>query len=186
MSDWEKQVIADAKRGNTSSQKSAPKPGGSDSMTDWEKQVIAEAKNQKSAPQPAVWRYVCAMNDYSINSHLIPNSEEPSENGTHTIRWSCQIYHFLENVQIGQESEIAWETSCMHCRFYNEHLIHAYDVINQGYLNLSQPLQVVKVSIELVNSIIQLFNTYKVNALFLCHPRCSLNNSVIPQFYVLF
>ena len=52
-------MIAEAKTGKTSSQKSAPQPARSDSMSDWEKQVIAEAKrgktsSQKSAPQPAV------------------------------------------------------------------------------------------------------------------------------------
>ena len=52
MSDWEKQAIADAKRGKTSSQKSAPQPAGSDSMSDWEKQVIAEAKRGKTSSQP--------------------------------------------------------------------------------------------------------------------------------------
>ena len=52
---------------------------------------------------------------------------------------------------MGQELEIAWETSCMHCRFYNKHLMDAYDVINQGSSNLSGSLQMVKVPIEFMN-----------------------------------
>ena len=91
---------------------------------------------------------LCAMNDYSINGHLIPNSfvhvsAEASGNGTHTIRCTCQIYHFLENVEVGQETEIAPDTSCMHCRFYSEHLIEAYDIINEGSSHIGRPLEMV-------------------------------------------
>ena len=96
------------------------------------------------------------MNDYSINGHLIPNSfvhvsAEASGNGTHTIRCTCQIYHFLENVEVGQETEIAPDTSCMHCRFYSEHLTEAYDIINEGSSHIGRPLEMVKASIELMN-----------------------------------
>ena len=124
--------------------------------------VYTTFKNQLLTSGMIKWRYnengrnVCAMNDYSINGHLVPNSfvhvsSEPSGDGTHIIRCSCQIYHFLQNVEIGHESEISPETSCMHCRFYNDHLIDAYDVINQGSSNINRPLQMVKSSIEYMN-----------------------------------
>ena len=127
-----------------------------------DRSVYTTFKNQLLTSGMIKWRYnengrnVCAMNDYSINGHLVPNSfvhvsSEPSGDGTHIIRCSCQIYHFLQNVEIGHESEISPETSCMHCRFYNDHLIDAYDVINQGSSNINRPLQMVKSSIEYMN-----------------------------------
>ena len=125
--------------------------------------VYTTFKNQPLTSGVIRWRYnengrnVCTMNDYSSNGHLIPNSfvhisAEASGNGTHTIRCVCQIYHFLKNVQVRQETEIALDTSCMHCRFSSEHLIEAYDIINEGSSNLSCPLEMVKASIEFMNN----------------------------------
>ena len=124
--------------------------------------VYTTFKNQLLTSGIIKWQYnnngrnVCAMNDYSINGHLIPNSfvhvsAEASGNGTHTIRCTCQIYHFLENVEVGQETEIAPDTSCMHCRFYSEHLIEAYNIINEGSSHIGRPLEMVTASIEFMN-----------------------------------
>ena len=71
-----------------------------------DRSVYTTFKNQLLTSGIIKWRYnnngrnVCAMNDYSINGHLIPNSfvhvsAEASGNGTHTIWCTCQIYHFL-------------------------------------------------------------------------------------------
>ena len=66
------------------------------------------------------WRYnqdgrnVCIMNDYSVNGHLMPNSfahisSEFTDGDTPVIRCSCQIYNFIQNVEIEEGSEIAPE-----------------------------------------------------------------------------
>ena len=39
----------------------------------------------------------------------------------------------------------------MHCRFYSEHLIEAYDIINEGSAHIGRPLEMVKASIEFMN-----------------------------------
>ena len=96
------------------------------------------------------------MNDYSVNGHLMPNSfahisSEFTDGDTPVIHCSCQIYNFIQNVEIEEGSEIAPETSCMHCRFFQEHLLNAYEVINQGCTNIAQPLEMVRSSIQFMN-----------------------------------
>ena len=96
------------------------------------------------------------MNDYSVNGHLMPNSfahisSEFTDSDTLVIRCSCQIYNFIQNVEIEEGSEIAPETSCMHCRFFQEHLLNAYEVINRGCTNIARPLEMVRSSIEFMN-----------------------------------
>ena len=78
-------------------------------------------------------RNVCVMNDYSINGHLIPNSfvhisSETKVNDTLVIPCTCQIYNFMQNVEIDQESKISPDMSCMHCRFFNDHLLNAMNL----------------------------------------------------------
>ena len=96
------------------------------------------------------------MNDYSVNGHLMPNSfvhisSEFTDDDTPIIRCSCQIYHFIQNVEMEQGSEIAPDTSCMHCRFFQEHLLNAYEVINEGCTNIPRPLEIVRSSIQFMN-----------------------------------
>ena len=125
-------------------------------LSNIDRSVYTTFKNQLLTSGAIKWWYnengrnVCPMKDYSINRHsnsFVHVLAEPSGNGTHTICCTCQIYYFLEHMEIGQDLEIALKTPCMH----RKHSINAYDVINQGSSNLSRPLQMVKVSIEFMN-----------------------------------
>ena len=113
------------------------------------------------------WRYthegkdICVMNDVnSITGHLLPNSFvhvscEMFESGP-VIKCTCEIYKFLQHFAneqyIGDDEELDHETSCMHCRFFNEHLLNAYEKIAQGEHNNSRPLQIVNDSLQHMNT----------------------------------
>ena len=113
-----------------------------------DRSLYTKFKNQLLTLGTIKWHYhqagrnVCIMNDYSVNGHLMPNSfvhisSEFTDDDTPVIRCSCQIYNFIQNVEIEDGSEIAPDTSCMHCRFFQEHLLNAYEVINQGCTNIA-------------------------------------------------
>ena len=51
----------------------------------------------------------------------------------------------------------------MHCRFFSEHLLNAYQLINEGQANIPRPLQIVKSSIQFMNDPIVLLGDV------LCH-----------------
>ena len=132
-----------------------------------ERSVYTKFKNQILTSGTIKWhhsedgRNVCVMNDYSVNGHLIPNSfvhvsADFTDDDSPIIRCTCQIYNFIQNVEIEEETAISPDTSCMHCRFYNEHLVNAYEVINQGHANIPRPLQMVKSSIQFMNDLIVL------------------------------
>ena len=67
-------------------------------------------------------------------------SSEFTDDDTPVICCSCQIYNFIQNVEIEDGSEIAPDTSCMHCHFFQEHLLNAYEVINQGCTNIARTI----------------------------------------------
>ena len=96
------------------------------------------------------------MNDYSVNGYLIPNSfvhvsSDFTDDDSPIIRCTCQIYNFIQNVEIEEETAISPDTSCMHCRFFSEHLLNTYELINEGQANIPRPLQIVKSSIQFMN-----------------------------------
>ena len=101
-----------------------------------ERSVYTKFKNQILTSGTIKWhhseegRNVCVMNDYSINGHLIPNSfvhvsSDITDDDSPIICCTCEIYNFIQNVEIEQETEISPDTSCMHCRFFSEHLLNA-------------------------------------------------------------
>ena len=107
------------------------------------------------------WRFseggkdICVMNDInSTSGHLIPNSFvhvscEEFEDGP-IIKCNCEIYKFLQNSLFEEDkenSELDPKTSCMHCRFFNEHLMDAYAKIISSNSNLPRPLEMVKNSL---------------------------------------
>ena len=119
-----------------------------------DRSLYTKFKNQLLTSGTIKWHYnqdgrnVCIMNNYSVNGHLMPNSfahisSEFTDGDTPVIYCSCQVYNFIQNVEIEEGSEIAPETSCMHCRFFQEHLLNAYEVINQGCTNIARPLEMV-------------------------------------------
>ena len=127
-----------------------------------ERSVYTKFKNQILTSGTIKWchsedgRNVCVMNDYSVNGHLIPNSfvhvaADFTDDDSPIIHCTCQIYNFIQNVEIEQETAISPDTLCMHCQFYNEHLVNAYEVINQGHANIPRPLQMVKSLIQFMN-----------------------------------
>ena len=126
-------------------------------QTDIDRSLYTKFKNQLLTSGTIKWRYnqdgrnVCIMNDYSFNGHLMPNSfahisSEFTDGDTPVIHCSCQIYNFIQNVEIEEGLEIAPETSCMHCRFFQEHLLNAYEVIDQGCTNIARQLEMVRSS----------------------------------------
>ena len=95
------------------------------------------------------------MNDInSTSGHLIPNSFvhiscEEFEDGP-IIKCNCEIYKFLRNSLFEEDKEnpeLDPKTSCMHCRFFNEHLMDAYAKIISLNSNLPRPLEMVKNSL---------------------------------------
>ena len=98
---------------------------------------------------------ICVMNDInSTSGHLIPNSFvhvscEEFEDGP-VIKCNCEIYKFLQNSLFEEDkenSEFDPKTSCMHCRFFNEHLMDAYAKIISSNSNLPRPLEMVQNSL---------------------------------------
>ena len=63
------------------------------------------------------------------------------------IKCNCEIYKFLQNSLFEEDkenSELDPKTSCMHCRFFNEHLMDAYAKIISSNSNLPRPLEMVQ------------------------------------------
>ena len=101
-------------------------------------------------------RNVCVMNEYTLQGHLIPNSfvhisAEIFDETRPVIRCTCEVYNFLQNIEPDDNLELSHTTSCMHCRFFNDHLLNAYEVISEGHPHLPRPLQIIKGSIQFMN-----------------------------------
>ena len=130
-----------------------------------ERGVYSTFKHQLLTTGVIKWRLseggkdICVMNDInSTSGHLTPNSFvhvscEEFEEGP-VIKCNCEIYKFLRN-SLDEEDrnkpELDPETSCMHCRFFNEHLIDAYAKIISSNTNITRPLQMVQKSLRNMN-----------------------------------
>ena len=126
-----------------------------------ERSVYSTFKNQLLTSGLIKWRLseggkdICVMNDInSTSGHLIPNSFvhvscEEFEEGP-IIKCNCEIYKFLRN-SLQEEDidnpELDPSTSCMHCRFFHDHLMDAYAKIISSNSNLPRPLDMVKNSL---------------------------------------
>ena len=144
-----------------------------------ERSVYTKFKNQLLTNGLIQWRYseggkdICVMNDInSTSGHLIPNSFvhvscEEFEEGT-VIKCNCEIYKFLRNSLSEEDKEnpdLDPNTSCMHCRFFQEHLIDAYAKIISSNANLPRPLDIVKNSLGAMNQpIVLLGNAVKTGS----------------------
>ena len=127
--------------------------------------VYSTYKQQLLASGTIKWRFcqngknICVMNDInSVTGHLIPNSFvhvscEQFEEGE-VIKCTCEIYkfllHSLEEEDL-QDRELDSTSSCMHCRFFKEHLMGAYEAIIQGVTPFSRPLHLVQNSLQYMN-----------------------------------
>lgn len=126
-----------------------------------ERPVYSTFKQQLLTSGVIKWRLstggkdICVMNDINpTNGHLTPNSFvhvscEVFEEGI-VIKCNCEIYNFLQ-ASLDDIDELDPETSCMHCRFFQEHLMDAYAKIISSNANLTRPLQIVHNSLGSMN-----------------------------------
>ena len=111
---------------------------------------------------------ICVMNDYNrFTGSFIPNNYvhvkcvKISDTET-AIRCSCNMYSYIQmsnhhEVPLWPEEEYLHPTlTCMHCRFYKEHLVNAYEKICNSTTTLTRSLAMVKESLQYMNQPIQL------------------------------
>ena len=112
-----------------------------------DRSVYSTFSNQMMTSGTIKWHYnqmgrnVCVMNEYTLQGHLIPNSfvhisAEIFDETRPVIRCTCEVYNFLQNIEPDDNLELSHTTSCMHCRFFNDHLLNAYEVISEGHSHL--------------------------------------------------
>lgn len=123
------------------------------------------------------WRHhsetedTCIMNDYNSESGvLLPNSfvhvtcfNDPDDL---LLKCTCTIYSLLQrtanqgqkllpddNVEVFPDAD---SLTCMHCRFYRQYLLNAYEDSTSGTDSLSPALHKVKLSLQYINDPMQL------------------------------
>ena len=115
---------------------------------------------------------VCIMTDYNPTTcHLVLQSSvhvsaSKCEDGQPILRCTCTIYNLIERAA-NQDRDIWPEEhniphhslTCMHCQFFNEHLMNAYEKLQQQNTNLSTVLHMVQESLQYVNEEIQLLSS---------------------------
>ena len=124
------------------------------------------------------WRFhsaekdICVMSDINPgNGILLPGSFVHvtclKELDYPIIKCTCEIYKLIKQsskqktplwpVHSTEEDEVPDHTfTCMHCRFYRQFLINAYDTVQQGRVDLTPALKMVHESIQHMNMPIQL------------------------------
>ena len=84
---------------------------------------------------------------------------------TIVIKCTCEIYKFLQHSldeEDKQDGDLDPDSSCMHCRFFKEHLMGAYESITEGTTPVSRPLQIVQNSLQFMNDpVLLLGESYK-------------------------
>ena len=111
---------------------------------------------------------ICLINDYNpTTEYLMPQSfihvSCTNEDGSQFIRCTCKIYDIIQRaakqetpLSPGEESVPDTTLTCMHCRFYKEHLNNVYERIStepQG--SLPRALRMVHESIQYMNDPVQ-------------------------------
>ena len=138
--------------------------------------VYSTFKQQLLTDGTIKWRFnqdgkdICVMNNINcVTGHLIPNSfvhvsSEVFEEGP-VIKCTCEIYKFLQHSldeEDKQDGDLDPDSSCMHCRFFKEHLMGAYELITEGTTPVSRPLQIVQNSLQFMNDpVLLLGESYK-------------------------
>ena len=81
------------------------------------------------------------MNDYNLTTgYLMPQSfvhvSCTNEDGNLFLRYTCRIYDIIQRaakqetpLSSGEEFVPNFSLTCMHCRFYKDHLNNAYEKI---------------------------------------------------------
>ena len=121
------------------------------------------------------WRYhspdkdVCVMSD--TNDHtgvLLPTSfvhvtATQDSTGEEFLTCTCHVYKCIQ--RSGKDEHPLWPVqeeipdanfTCVHCRFYKQHLVGAFDKLQQQNTELSRPLGMVHNSLQYMNMPIQL------------------------------
>ena len=112
---------------------------------------------------------ICVMNDYRKSTGaFIPNKYvhvkciKISENDI-ALHCSCDMYSYIQmsshqEVPLWPEDEPYLDQSltCMHCRFYIDHLVNAYENICNSTMTLTRSLAIVKESLQHMNQPIKL------------------------------
>ena len=106
---------------------------------------------------------VCIMSDYNPTGHLLPQSfvhvyAMKCENAQPIFRCTCQIYNLIERAA-NQDTSLSPDEhnvpddslTCMHCRFFNHHLMNAYEKLQHQNTNLSTALSMVQQSLQYMN-----------------------------------
>ena len=111
---------------------------------------------------------ICVMNEYSKSTGaFIPKKYvhvkciNTSENDI-ALHCSCDMYSYIQmsshqEVPLRPEDEpyLDQGLTCMHCRFYKDHLVNAYDNICNS-TTLTRSLAIVKESLQHMNQPVQL------------------------------
>ena len=112
---------------------------------------------------------ICVMNAYNpTTGFLMPQSfvhvSCTNENGNLFLRCTCRIYDIIQRaakqetpLSPGEEFVPDSSLTCMHCRFYKDHLNNAYERISsepQGHL--LRALHMVHESLQYMNDTVQL------------------------------
>ena len=112
---------------------------------------------------------ICIINDYNPNTgYLMPQSFThvscTNEDGNQYLRCSCRIYDIIQRaakqqapLSPGEEFVPDSTMTCMHCWFFKDHLVNAYEIISsQPQGNLPRALFMVNESLQYMNDPVQL------------------------------
>ena len=110
---------------------------------------------------------ICIMNDYNPNTgYLMPQSftHVSCTNEDGYLRCSCRIYDIIQRaakqqapLSPGEDFVPDSTMTCMHCWFFKDHLVNAYEIISsQPQGNLPRALSMVNESLQYMNDPVQL------------------------------
>ena len=138
--------------------------------TCFKEQLIGEGK--------IMWREhtaekdVCVMSDInSTNGLLLPNSfvhvtSFIADDGQQVLKCTCSIFGLIQRaghqeIQLWPEEDCIPDDqlTCIHCCYFKEFLVGAFDKVQSGQSSLTRPLQMVKDSLQYINTNIQLLGS---------------------------
>ena len=110
------------------------------------------------------------MNDIKPTAHLIPKSfvhiecTKGANDEDIFIRCTCNIYNLIQraahqesHILPGEDVVLDENLTCMHCRFFREHLLDAYTTVStQATTQFTRPLFMVHKLLQHMNSPVQL------------------------------
>ena len=112
---------------------------------------------------------ICVMTDInSTTGFLLPNSFvhvscRTTMTGEIFLKCSCAIYNLIQRTahqeaQLVPEEEgiLDAELTCMHCRFFRDHLVDSYNTILEQNTGLTAPLAKIQESLPYMNDPVQL------------------------------